>query len=51
MNKNFKYINGYTEELYSSLFIGLKIAFHDFIKYKTCRTLKVFTIKKYKVNS
>lgn len=44
--KNYKYINDYTGEVYTSLWEAFKTIIHDMKYYMDCKTIKMFKIKK-----
>lgn len=46
INEKYKWMNLETGEIYTSLFIALKNIIKDIKRYKKCRTLKMFKLKK-----
>lgn len=44
--KEYKYINDYTAEIYTSLWHAFKTIIHDMKYYKDCRRIKMFKIKR-----
>lgn len=44
--KTYKYMNAFTGELYENLFHAIKTIISDMIHYKTCRTIKMFHLRK-----
>lgn len=42
----YKWMNNYTGEIFPTLYKAITTAIHDIIKYKTCRTIQIFNIKR-----
>ncbi len=46
MNEKYKWMNLETGEIYTSLFTAFKNIIKDMKKYKECRTLRMFKLKR-----
>lgn len=42
----YKWMNNYTGEIFPTFYKAITTAIHDIIKYKTCRTIQIFNIKR-----